>query len=290
MSESGTRTLELERARLEQLRLEQVGRECEQLARTCERALASVRDVAAQQLARASLAEAARELERLRGAIATSPDAALPDLGRLAGTVQQITTAASERAVAWSAAQKDAVVAAQSARAEAESVGATHGDVAAAPAAEAIRIAEQGLAAARADRLDEARDLSARTRALCDEARAAALRERARREVVKGLLASLRELGFVTEGPSVEGGAVVLEGRMANGRRARFEVSVTGELGYDLDGYEGRACKDHLDAVERILQERFLVRGGPSQVRWSNPDKISKGARDNPAGGRKSGA
>jgi len=109
--------------------------------------------------------------------------------------------------------------------------------------------------------------------------------ERVRREVVKGLLKTLKGMGFVTVGPQLQEGLVVLEGRLASGRRARFEVKLDGELAFDLDGYEGRACAADMEKVEIAMKDQYGVLLGPPQIVWKNPDRLTKGARDLPTGG-----
>ncbi|MBL8970470.1 MAG: hypothetical protein JNK56_07820, partial [Myxococcales bacterium] len=59
---SGQRLLELERERMEQVRLAQVRDECRALADICDAELGQVRDIAVQQLAAAALQHVAAGL------------------------------------------------------------------------------------------------------------------------------------------------------------------------------------------------------------------------------------
>lgn len=273
MSISGQRRLELERERMEQVRLAQVRDECRALADACDVELGQVRDVAVQQLAAAELQRVAAGLALARGELPASPDAALDRLGQLQTALHRAIAGGEARARTWS--NEQALLVAD-ARAAAQQAVVVAGD--AQPAARARALAEAGdLAAAR-----EA--LAAATHATVD-ARAAIVDERVRREVVRGILQSLRELGFVSAGPQLNAGVVVLEGRLATGRRAVFEVHVDGHLCFDLDGYEGRACADDLARVDTILRDRFGVRLGPPQFVWKNPDRLAQGALHGPASG-----
>ena len=74
------------------------------------------------------------------------------------------------------------------------------------------------------------------------------------------------------------------EARIA-GRKVRFEVSEGGDLEFNLDGYEGRECADHLDQILLQMRSRFDVETGPMQYNWKSPDRISKGSKGHPSGG-----
>jgi hypothetical protein len=275
MSMSGQRRLELERERVEALRLEQVRGECSSLLESCEEALRQVRDVATQQLAAAELRASADALRELRSQITGAPDAARSSLLDVAGQIHGAVARAEARAQAWSTGQAQAVADAR----QAQTLAAMAGER---PDAEALRLGAEAAAAAVRDDLPAAARLSDLAREAAMKASALALDERVRREVVKGLLRTLKDLGFITIGPQLDSGVVVLEGRLASGRRARFEVSLDGNMEFDLDGYEGRTCADDMEKVETTLRDRFGVKLGPPQVVWKNPDRISKGARDLP--------
>lgn len=278
MSMSGQRLLELERARKEQLRLAQVHAECMGVVDACEATLREVRDVSVQQLAAGELREVAATLAAARAQVEGSPDAAIATLSGVHERMHAAIARGEAQARAWSEQQAGNVARARAAVQRAAVVGALGGDAdVGATAKNALANAEAGDLVASARLLDaSAGNLGA--------ARAAALDESVRREVVKGLLRSLKDMGFVTVGPQLTAGVVTLEGRLASGRRARFEVSVEGRMAFDLDGYEGRACAEDLEKVEVSLRDRFGVKLGPPQVVWKNPDRLSKGAKDVPGG------
>ena len=102
MSISGERRLELERERMEQVRLAQVGDECRALADACHAELGQVRDIAVQQLAAAELQRVAAGLALVRGEIPASPDAALDRLGQLQTTLHRAIADGEARARTWS--------------------------------------------------------------------------------------------------------------------------------------------------------------------------------------------
>lgn len=279
MSMSGQRLLELEQARKEQLRLSQVRSECTALVEACEAALRDVRDVSVQQLAAAALRDVAEALSIGRAEIAARPDAALQALSGVPERLQIAVARAEASARAWGEAQTVAVARARAA------VQRTAAVTTLAPGLGGAEIAARAaLQRAEAADIDGSATLLDAAEADIVAARAADLDERVRREVVKGLLRSLEDMGFVTVGPQLTADVVVLEGRLASGRRARFEVSVEGRMAFDLDGYEGRACAQDLEKVEVSLRDKFGVKLGPPQVVWKNPDRLTKGAQDLPGG------
>jgi hypothetical protein len=272
MSMSGQRRLELESALADALRLGVVRQECVGLADACEAALREVRDVAVQQIAAGELRTLAPKLARLRQQIEAQPDDTRTALTDVARRLHEAIARAESGARQWAAAQTEAVAEARSAHLVATS--SAQGDT------EAVSLGLEAIEHATRGDVAEAARLAASARRAAEARSTATLDERIRREVVKGLLKTLKEMGFVTVGPQVSEGVVVLEGRLASGRRARFEVSLNGNLGFDLDGYEGRACADDLERVVTVLRDGFGVKVGPPQVVWKSPDRISKGARD----------
>ena len=288
MSMSGQRRLELERARREALRLQQVRLECEALSRQCDEELRTVRDVAVQQFAASDLREVLPSLTEARDQVSAAPDDALLALHDVQSRIQRAIATAEGQARSWSEEQVTAVAEARAAvagvRAAAESAQDVDGQF-----DDAVRLAAEAIEHAEAGRQADAQRLTA---AAVDAGRASsttALDERVRREVVRGLLKTLKGMGFQIVGPNIDEGVVVLEGRLASGRRARFEVKVDGQMAFDLDGYEGRSCATDLEKVESVMRDRYGVKLGPPQVVWKNPDRLTRGAKDAPLGGRKKG-
>lgn len=111
--------------------------------------------------------------------------------------------------------------------------------------------------------------------------------EELRRDILKALIQSMRELGFSVGKPTVvkETGAVALIGRLSSGRSIRFDVDLSGQMEFDMNGFLERKCADHLDDVLGLLETNFNIKSGPVQHNWKNPDKISKGSKGFPSGG-----
>ncbi|HQY05116.1 MAG TPA: hypothetical protein PLQ52_03545, partial [Lacunisphaera sp.] len=74
MSQSGRTRIELEAARREQLRLEQVRTECRALIASCEESLAGLREVAVQQFAAAEGKTSVATLRSMLDSVEGAPD------------------------------------------------------------------------------------------------------------------------------------------------------------------------------------------------------------------------
>lgn len=286
MSMSGQRRLELEQERLEALRLEQLRQECEALLGSCEDLIRNVRDVAVQQLMATELRSEVQSLEKARGNIKMEPEFTLNELQATQFRIQQAITTAEAAAQKWSNEQAQVIAHMRTNQLQVKAKGDASeglgGDDKQAQelAAQAILAAEQG-------NIEEAQRLSSASIEAINRVSSEALDERVRRKVVKALLGTLKDMGFIVVGPSLDQGIVVLEGRLASGRRARFEVQLSGEMVFDLDGYEDRSCADDMQRVEQAMRDRFGVKLGPPQFVWKNPDRLSKGSQDLPSSNKK---
>jgi hypothetical protein len=113
------------------------------------------------------------------------------------------------------------------------------------------------------------------------------VQEELRRHIVSSLINSMNELGFVVGKPKLikESSKVAVVGKLSSGRNIRFDVTESGEMEFDMEGFSDRKCADHLDDVLLKLEENFGVESGPVQHNWKNPDRITKGSRGSPTGG-----
>lgn len=115
----------------------------------------------------------------------------------------------------------------------------------------------------------------------------AAVDEELRRHIISSVVKAMTQLGFVVGKPKLlrESGNVAVVGTLSSGRTIRFDVRVTGEMEFDMDGFKDRTCSGSLDDVLLLMEEQFGVESGPVQHNWKNPDRISKGSKDFPTGG-----
>jgi|TARA_B110000914_G_C15515904_1_gene473542 hypothetical protein len=113
------------------------------------------------------------------------------------------------------------------------------------------------------------------------------VQEELRRHIVSSLINSMNELGFVVGKPKLikESRKVAVVGKLSSGRNIRFDVTESGEMEFDMEGFSDRKCADHLDDVLLKLEENFGIESGPVQHNWKNPDRISKGSKGFPTGG-----
>ena len=111
--------------------------------------------------------------------------------------------------------------------------------------------------------------------------------EELRREILTALIKTMRELGFAVGKPTLvkETGAVAVTGTMSSGRSIRFDVDLSGQMEFDMNGFLERKCANHLDDVLGLLETNYNIQSGPVQHNWKNPDKISKGSKGFPTGG-----
>ena len=110
--------------------------------------------------------------------------------------------------------------------------------------------------------------------------------ETVRREVIKAIYQSLRKTGFIVNAPQLTGDEVLLRARKPAGQQAEFKVKLDGGLTFKFDNYEGQKCRKDIDEVTALLDECYGVKLNDRKVLWSNPDRIQKGSRENPSGGK----
>ena len=109
--------------------------------------------------------------------------------------------------------------------------------------------------------------------------------ETVRREVIKAIYLSLKKSGFIVNAPQLADDVVLLRAKKPAGQQAEFKVELDGTLAFKFDNYEGQKCKKDIDEVTALLDECYGVKLSNRRVLWSNPDRIQKGSKDNPAGG-----
>lgn len=111
--------------------------------------------------------------------------------------------------------------------------------------------------------------------------------ETVRREVIKAIYLTLKKTGFIVNDPQLMDNVVLLRARKPAGQQAEFKVELDGSLAFKFDNYEGQKCKKDIDEVTALLEDCYGVKLSNRRVLWSNPDRIQKGSKDNPAGGGK---
>jgi len=289
MSIKGERALQLERARREALRLEQVRSESRALIAVCQETIAGVRDAAVQQYAAAELRELVGAFRGAEARVQEAPDAALEQIQGLQQRLTSALAAAQARSRARSEAQIEAQARLETLAGRIEAVSSAQKNQTGPEMEEARRLVQDARTLAGRGADAEARQHLEQAERALGSARAASLDEKVRKEVVRGLLSTLKDMGFVIIGPSLSADVVILEGRLPSGRRAHFEVKVDGQMSFDLDGYEGRTCAQDMEKVETAMRDRFGVTMGPPQVVWKNPDRLSQGALELPGGNRSRG-
>ena len=115
--------------------------------------------------------------------------------------------------------------------------------------------------------------------------------EKGRMEVLRALKQAMRDQGFSGMTPTYldkDKGKMKISGRIqSQGKQATFIIHEDCNIEFDLDGYQGRECGEHLDELLEVMEDILKLKSGPVQHEWktSNPDRILKGSKDLPIGG-----
>lgn len=118
----------------------------------------------------------------------------------------------------------------------------------------------------------------------CEAAEKAVLDERIRKEVVRTVVKSLKDAGFVLEQNPLrhqEQGDdyVKIVAKKPSGKRALCKIKLSGEFIYKFDQYEGKACEKDIAKFRTDLEEVYGIHLSHERVLWENPDKISRSAK-----------
>lgn len=114
--------------------------------------------------------------------------------------------------------------------------------------------------------------------------------EELRRQTLRALKKTLKELGFLfPEPPTIEGDFVRLTAKRPNGEECTFLVKQDGGMRYSFDKYRGSACKKDLAVLLPKLDEVYGIALSNERVIWENPDEIGKEAEDLPSGNQYGG-
>ena len=287
MSSTGFQRFVLEEQRKERMRLEKVKQQCRSLITACTSQMGNVHDVVTQQLILQEAQTVREDLLKMQPRVDAEPDVALHEIKALQKELNQTLSQATAQAQQWSQQQTQArariAEVSQMVRAEKEAIGQENGS----SLAKAEKLLQQTRSHYEQGDYDKAVGDCHQVEAVVQEASQAAFDESVRREVVRGLLATLKQKGFVVKGPALtakddSGGKVIMEGKMPSGKQCRFEIHLDGQVEFDMNGYQGRSCGKELQQIQNTLQEQFGVTLESQQMNWKNPDKISKGASQLP--------
>ena len=291
MSMNGYRRAQLELERRRQLRLQQLQEQGRSLLASCQAAIRAVTNPAVQQLIAGDLRDIQNSLNQVSGQIASAPQQAKRTISKIKSRLNKVIAGAEASTHKWAKQQAQAKATIESARQSLQAQKESANEAAEETLTMAQSKIDQALQLYKQGSYKEVDGLCQKATELSEEAGQKSFDESVRREVVGGLLSTLMNMGFVVDPPQLEGddpatGVVKLVGKMPSGRRASFQVNLDGRMDFDFDGYEGRACAKEMDLIDRTLQEQFSVNLGEAQVTWKNPDKIAKGALNEPAGNR----
>ena len=291
MSSNGSYRARLEAERRRQLQLQQLTNECRGLLTACESTIQAVTEPAVQQLIASDLSAIQKDMTPLSARIAANPREARTAISAVQKRLNAIIADGQAQANQWSRQQAKAQARLQQVRQNLNAQQQPANKAGQDDLAQADSQLAQATSLYRQGRYAEVAAACKNVDEHIQRASEKTFDETVRRDVVRSLLTTLGNMGFVVEQPVLEGenpahGVVKLTGRLPSGRMARFEVNLDGRMAFDFDGYEGRACAKDLETIDKTLQERFSVKLADRQITWKNPDKIAKGARNVPTGGK----
>jgi len=117
------------------------------------------------------------------------------------------------------------------------------------------------------------------------------LDERIRKSTVIGIIKSLKSAGFSVGKPKItEDGYVKVLAKKPSGNTALCKVDIEGKFEYKFDSYKGMSCLKDIESFETDLEKVYGFKLSDKRVLWENPDRIKKGSRENPTGGKTRGA
>lgn len=104
--------------------------------------------------------------------------------------------------------------------------------------------------------------------------------EKVRKETLSIILKAIRERGFIVDSKkniklNKEKDVVVVLAQKADGKTAKFEISLNGKFMYHFDHYEGMACQKDIEPFINDLENIYGIDILHKEVVWENPDKIS---------------
>ena len=108
--------------------------------------------------------------------------------------------------------------------------------------------------------------------------------EEIRRETVRAIVKQLRNQEFTVKSPQIvqngDESYVKIIAQKPSGKRAICKIDIHGKILYKFDNYEGMTCLKDIQKFNVDLQEIYSVKLSDERVLWSNPDKLSKDAKN----------
>lgn len=108
--------------------------------------------------------------------------------------------------------------------------------------------------------------------------------EEIRRETVRAIVKQLRNQEFTVKSPQIvqngDESYVKIIAQKPSGKRAICKIDIHGKILYKFDNYEGMTCLKDIQKFNVDPQEIYSVKLSDERVLWSNPDKLSKDAKN----------
>lgn len=225
------------------------------------------------------------EQARIEESLQDSPVAALASASRLLEATTHLLAEVRQTAAAYKSMEAVRTVANQQADLVASWRRTMEQDLATAPTA-LKSVADDLLALQQSLTAGAVMPASELQQRLCDAAATAdqvAVDEECRKETVRSVVESLEGNGFVVTAVDrvvdASGDRVFIDALKPSGPTARFIVEQSGNMAWQLERYEGAACKKDVGKLLPMLEKIYGIKLSDSRVIWENPDRLSRDAR-----------
>lgn len=273
----------------QEIRFENMKKQAGDLVNTSKEMIQSISEPAIQQIIGDQLKPIQERIKEASGLIESDPANAGKRIKNIQSELQKILAKGQEKAAKLVREQAIAKSAVELARQNIESQKENSNHTTESMLKEGMEKAQQAASFYKQGKFKHAITVSKMVQDISKQIEEQSFDETVRRKVVGGLVSTLKQKGFVVQGPVLEGqdprtGSVVLHGQMPSGKKAAFAVNLDGKMEFDFDGYQGRACGQEMEKIEQELNKHYEVKLGPAQVNWKNPDRLTKGAMNAPTG------
>lgn len=279
MSGNGRLRAQLEARRREQMRLERVRSQCRSLAHQIKENLRS--EQLSSQILQEFEAQLLDKVAKAEATIQEQPDQTLSKLTQIGQEANQFLAEEVVKQRGWEAEQQESLQMVLDTTDAVTSVEFSNKDYATRQSQLLSRLNE--LRKVKSSKSD-VEEVVTSIREEISELNQKQEEEDVRREIARQIIKALRANGFITAKPKLNEQGVHLVGKTPSNKKVTFIIQDQRQISFQFDDFEGTTCKDQLDEVLGKLEQEAGVSTSIEQFTWHNPDRIRKGAKDQPMG------
>ena len=276
MSGAGRMRAILEARRKEELRKERVREECAALLAAIQNKINNMSTAEVQGVS-GELSSLMQRRERTSGNIQSSPDESLVVIKEMVTQLSELSIKGERDAEAWDDKKRAWMIQMEETELHIESLG----NLRFKRAQKAHKELKRKIQKMKTVGYSEGPALEMITQEV-DNVKMEIQEEEIRREIIVGLIKTLKQIGMSASKPKKgEENWVVLTGTLPNGKQARFQIAQDGTTEFSFHGYKGVSCKDQLDNIKDQLLASYNIDSSIEQFNWyEDPELIEKGAKD----------